>query len=91
MWTAADLGCEHRLELILRLNTFDDRKLKIKPARVDPLTVRTCVSESPQNATKKSSSAVPRPHKKHCPDFFAWMVYLYFPTRLHSLQDLDSY
>jgi hypothetical protein len=44
------LGRKHRLELIPRLNTFDDRQHEIEPALVELLIVTTCVGELDDHA-----------------------------------------
>ena len=49
------LGRKHCLELIPRLNTFDDRQHEIEPVLVDVLTASTCVGELAHNAVYKVS------------------------------------
>ena len=51
------LGRKHGLELIPRLNTFDDGQHEIEPALVDVLTVPICVDELAHNAAYKYPSA----------------------------------
>jgi hypothetical protein len=52
------LGRKHCLELIPRLNTFDDRQHEIEPVLVDVLTASTCVGELAHNAIHLSLISV---------------------------------
>src|SRR6266480_3216889 len=73
------LGRKHCLELIPRLNTFDDRQPEIELVLVDVLTVSTCVGELAHNALYKVPVGRREdPLDEHVTDYLIRMVYSNF-------------
>ena len=73
--SGSHLGRQHRFNLILRLNVFDDGKHEIEIALVKPAICRNDICELPDKSAVKVEVRCPECFREEClTDHLVWMI-----------------